>query len=379
MDKVYLLGGLRSYVGVVNGMYRHVPAEKLGAAVLGQVMDKYGIKNPDYIIAGNGVGAGGNIARLMALEAGVDMAVPAFTIDVQCGSGLESIAVAAAKIASGEADCIIAGGFESSSTQPRRGYNANHPDYAGDSWYSVAKFMPGMHRETVMLEGAELACQREQVSKAELDAWVLRSHRLAAQAQQKGSLQGIITPCYGATKDEGIRPRMSQRLLDRLPKVLEGGEFITAANSCLINDGAAFVVVCSEKYLQEHKLQAQAKILGSVACGGDPLVSPRTAVTALEKLLAKHKLTEADIDDFEINEAFAVIDVLFARAFPKSVDKYNAFGGALAYGHPYGASGAIITLHLLEALKRCQGRLGCASVAAAGGIGTALLLERVEA
>lgn len=109
------------------------------------------------------------------------------------------------------------------------------------------------------------------------------------------------------------------------------------------------------------------------------MVSPRTAVTALEKLLAKHQLTEAAIDDFEINEAFAVIDVLFARAFPHSVDKYNTFGGALAYGHPYGASGAIITLHLLEALKRRGGRLGCASVAAAGGIGTALLIERVEA
>ena len=379
MDKVYLIGGLRSFVGVVNGMYRHVPAEKLGAAVLRQVMDKYWIERPDYIIAGNGVGAGGNIARLMALEAGVDCAVPAFTIDVQCGSGLESIAVAAAKLACGEAECVIAGGFESSSTQPRRGYNPNHPDYTGDSWYSVAKFMPGIHRETVMLEGAELACQSEGVSKAELDAWVLRSHRLAAQAQQEGSLKEVIAPCFAASKDEGIRPRMSQRLLDRLPKVLEGGEFITAANSCLINDGAAFVVLCSEDYLKEHGMTAQAKILGSVACGGDPLVSPRTAVTALEKLLAKHRLTESEIDDFEINEAFAVIDVLFARAFPNSLNKYNAFGGALAYGHPYGASGAIITLHLLEALKRCQGRLGCASVAAAGGIGTALLLERVEA
>ena len=379
MDSVYLLGGLRSFVGVVNGMYRHVPAEKLGAAVLQQVLAKYGIAKPDYIIAGNGVGAGGNIARLMALEAGVDISVPSFTIDVQCGSGLESIAVAAAKIASGEADCIVAGGFESSSTQPRRGYNPNHPDYSGDSWYSVAKFMPGIHRETVMLEGAELACQQEKVSKKELDEWVLRSHALAAQAQREGSLKDIIAPCFGATKDEGIRPRMSQRLLDRMPKVLPEGTFITAANSCLINDGAAFVVLCSASYLKEHGVKAQAKIIGTVACGGDPLVSPRTAVTALQKLLPKHQLTEADIDDFEINEAFAVIDVLFGRAFSQSVDKYNAFGGALAYGHPYGASGAIITLHLLEALKRCDGRLGCASVAAAGGIGTALLLERVEA
>ena len=378
MDKVYILGGLRSFVGVVNGMYRHIPAEKLGAAVLRQVLEQYPVE-PDYLIAGNGVGAGGNIARLMALEAGVPEQVPSFTLDVQCGSGLESIAVAAAKIASGEADCVVAGGFESSSTQPRRGYNANHPDYSGDTWYSVAKFMPGIHRETVMLEGAELACQREGVNKAELDEWVLRSHRLAAAAQAAGSLTNIIAPCFGATKDEGIRQRMSQRLLDRLPKVLPEGEFITAANSCLINDGAAFLVLCSEGYLKEHGLTPQAKVLGSVACGGDPLVSPRTAVTALEKLLRKHNLTEAQIDDFEINEAFAVIDVLFARAFPASVNKYNAFGGALAYGHPYGASGAIITLHLLEALKGCQGCLGCASVAAAGGIGTALLIERVEA
>lgn len=377
MMNAYILGGLRSYVGVVNGMYRHIPAEKLGAAVLRQVMDKYNITEPDYIIAGNGVGAGGNIARLMALEAGVDCSVPAFTVDVQCGSGLESIAVAAAKLHSGEADCIIAGGFESSSTQPRRGYNPNHPDYAGDGWYSVAKFMPDVHRETVMLEGAELAAQREQITKAEMDAWVLRSHRLATAARASGALQEIIAPVFGAEQDEGIRPRMSQRLLDRMPKVLEGGELITAANSCLINDGAAFVVLCSEKYLQEHGLKAQARVVGSAACGGDPLVSPRTAITALQKLLAKHGLTEQDIDDFELNEAFAVIDVLFARSFAQSVDKYNVFGGALAYGHPYGASGGIITLHLLEALKRCSGRYGAASVAAAGGVGTALLMERV--
>lgn len=373
----YILGGLRSFVGVVNGMYRHVPAEKLGAAVLKKVMEKYQVTKPDYIIAGNGVGAGGNITRLMALEAGVDISVPAFTVDVQCGSGLESIAVAAAKIKSGEADCVIAGGFESSSTQPRRGYNPNHPDYKDDSWYSVAKFMPGIHRETVMLEGAELAAQREQITKAELDSWVLRSHRLATTARNEGLLQDIIAPVFGASKDEGIRPRMSQRLLDRMPKVLPGGEFITAANSCLINDGAAFLVLCSEKYVQEHNLKPQARVIGSTACGGDPLVSPRTAVTVLEKLLARYQLREEDIADFELNEAFAVIDVLFTRTFKQSVDKYNIFGGALAYGHPYGASGGIITLHLLEALRQRGGRLGTASVAAAGGVGTALLIERV--
>lgn len=376
MDNVYILGGLRSYIGVVNGMYRHVPAEKLGAAVLRQLLEKYPVE-PDYVICGNGVGAGGNITRLMTLEAGLDNRVPAFTIDVQCGSGLESIAVAAAKIACGDADVVIAGGFESSSTQPRRGYNPNHPDYNGDSWYSVAKFMPDIHRETVMLEGAEEAALKEHATKEEMDRWVLRSHKLAAEAAEQNLLENIIAPVFGAVKDEGIRPRMSQRLLDRIPKVLTGGQYITAANSCLINDGAAFVVLCSQEYLQNRGLVPQAKVLASTACGGDPLISPRTAVAALEKLLAKNNLTEADIDGFELNEAFAVIDVMFARSFSKSLDKYNVFGGALAYGHPYGASGAIITLHLLESLKQRNGRLGCASVAAAGGVGTALLLERV--
>ena len=376
MDNVYILGGLRSYIGVVNGMYRHVPAEKLGAAVLRQLLEKYPVE-PDYVICGNGVGAGGNITRLMTLEAGLDNRVPAFTIDVQCGSGLESIAVAAAKIACGDADVVIAGGFESSSTQPRRGYNPNHPDYNGDSWYSVAKFMPDIHRETVMLEGAEEAALKEHITKEEMDRWVLRSHKWAAQAAEQNLLENIIAPVFGAMKDEGIRPRMSQRLLDRMPKVLTGGQYITAANSCLINDGAAFVVLCSQEYLQKRGLVPQAKVLASTACGGDPLISPRTAVAALEKLLVKNNLTEADIDGFELNEAFAVIDVMFARSVSNSLDKYNVFGGALAYGHPYGASGAIITLHLLESLKQRNGRLGCASVAAAGGVGTALLLERV--
>lgn len=376
MDNVYILGGLRSYIGVINGMYRHVPAEKLGAAVLRQLLEKYPVE-PDYVICGNGVGAGGNITRLMTLEAGLDNRVPAFTIDVQCGSGLESIAVAAAKIACGDADVVIAGGFESSSTQPRRGYNPNHPDYNGDSWYSVAKFMPDIHRETVMLEGAEEAALKEHITKEEMDRWVLRSHKWAAQAAEQNLLENIIAPVFGAMKDEGIRPRMSQRLLDRMPKVLTGGQYITAANSCLINDGAAFVVLCSQEYLQKRGLVPQAKVLASTACGGDPLISPRTAVAALEKLLVKNNLTEADIDGFELNEAFAVIDVMFARSFSNSLDKYNVFGGALAYGHPYGASGAIITLHLLESLKQRNGRLGCASVAAAGGVGTALLLERV--
>lgn len=375
MDKVCLIGGLRSYIGLTGGIYKHVPAELLGAAVLKAVTEKYRVL-PQQIIAGNGVGAGGNIARLAALEAGLPESIPAVSVDVQCGSALEAVAMAAAKIEAGEADIIIAGGFESTSTQPRRGYNANHPDYKGEETYSVAKFMPGIHRETVMLEGAELTAERENISRAESDPWVLRSHKLAAQAAASGVLRDIIVPCFGAVRDEGIRPKMSQRLLDRLPCVLAGGRFTNAANACLTNDGAAFVVLASEKYAAGHGLTPQAKVRCGAAVGGDPLVSPKSAVLAVEALLQKAGFRHGEIAAYELNEAFAVIDVLFARAFPGHENGYNVFGGALAYGHPYGASGAIILLHLLKSLQKSGGRYGIASVAAAGGVGTALLIER---
>lgn len=377
MNDVYILGGLRSHIGIRNGIYRHVPAEILGAQVLKQVAAKYKLDSIDYIIGGNGVGAGGNITRLMALEAGMDYSVPAFTVDMQCCSGLESIAAGADKIKSGGADLIIAGGFESSSTQPRRSYNPNHPDYKDDSYYSSAKFMPAVHRENIMLEGAELTALKENISKEEMDLWVLRSHELALKAREDNLLRDIIVSVNNSRKDEGIRPRMSRKLLDRMPKVLPNGKLITAANACLINDGAAFVVLCSEKYLQKRQLKPKAKIITSCACGVEPMLSPKGAVAALNKLLQQNNLQSNDIDVFEVNEAFAVIDVLFARSLADCTDRYNIFGGALAYGHPYGASGAIIMLHLLKALDLRGGRLGCATIAGASGLGSSMLIERI--
>ena len=140
--------------------------------------------------------------------------------------------------------------------------------------------------------------------------------------------------------------------------------------------GAAFVLLASESYAKAHNLAVQAKVRHSAAAGGDPLVSPKSAILALNALLQRAGLSHTQIDCFELNEAFAVIDVMFSRAFPGHEDGYNVFGGALAYGHPYGASGAIILLHLLKSLQKRGGRFGAASVAAAGGVGTALLIER---
>lgn len=377
MRQVYILGGLRSYIGLCNGMYRHIPAEFLGAKVLKNLKEKYKIedKDIDYIIAGNGVGAGGNITRLMTLKAGIDENVPAFTVDMQCCSGLESIAVAYAKIASGQADMIIAGGFESSSTQPIRGYNKNHPDYTENSFYTVAKFIPNNHRETIMLEGAEYTAIKENITKEELDLWALKSHERAVRARQEHLLDDIVVSINDSDKDEGIRAKMSERLLKRMPKLLLNGEVTTAGNSCLINDGAAFVIVCSEEYLKKIGQKAQARILDYCACGVNPMLSPMGSIKAIKKLLMQKNLDIKNIDCFEVNEAFAVIDVLFERNFPEVIDRYNIFGGALAYGHPYGVSGAMILLHLIKSLEYRKGKLGCCSIAGAGGLGSAMTIE----
>lgn len=380
MERVFIIDGARSYIGIENSIYRHISAERLGAAVLRRVASPYLDAGIDLVVAGNAVGGGGNIARLAALEAGLPEDIPALTIDLQCGSGLESIAMAAAKIQSGQADLIIAGGFDSSSTAPRRGYHANHPDYerygGADSWYPVAKFTPGEHIQTAMLDGAERTAIAEKISRHDLDPWVLRSHRLAKQARQQGVLQDLLVEIMeGCDRDEGIRDRMNQRLLDRLPCVLPGGQVITAANACLTNDGAAFVVLCSERYIHRQGWQPWVEFLGAAEIGDVPTESPRSAVSAIRKLLQRYEVSASSIDIFECNEAFAVIDELFARAYPEAVERYNIFGGALAYGHPYGASGGIITLHAIRALEHVAGDLAVCSVAAAGGVGTAILLR----
>lgn len=378
MNDVYIAGGLRSYIGVYNGMYRHVPAEKLGAAVLQEVIRAYGLVRIDEIIGGNSVGCGGNITRLAALEAGLDVSVPAVTVDMQCCSGLESIAIAAAKVASGQAECILAGGFDSASTQPRRSCHPNHPAYRGDeNWYMTAQFSPQVWSEDCMLRCAEYTAEQFQITREMLDAWVLRSHALAGEAVREGVFQPCIAPVWGGARDEGIRPAMRPQLLRRLKPVLPDGTVITAANACLTNDGAAFVIVCSPAYARRYGLQPAVKIRGVVSCGTDPLLSPVGAVQAAEAVLTRCGLRGEDIDIFEINEAFALIGELFARQFPRCVAAYNPFGGALAYGHPYGATGAVLLLHAIEGLRARDGALGCCSIAGAGGLGKAMIIERV--
>ena len=441
MKQVCIVGGLRSYIGVENGMYRNVSAEQLGAHVLREVIDRYAIpmEDIDCIIAGNGVGAGGNLTRLMMLEVGIPDEIPAMTVDVQCGSGLEAIATAAAKIESGLADVILAGGFESCSTKPLRIRNERHPDYVREDTeaamsaqpvttdpnvYRTAKFAPGRPDELAMLRGAERVAQAWNMDKRRLDRYAMDSHKRAEMAAESGELQEILAAPFSAfpakdreavafegagrwkrslheaesgtdqypkrqatrssgtqdDRDEGIRKRMSEALLDRLPLLVPGGTYITAGNACLTHDGAAFVVLCSKEYLLAHNRNRRAELVDVVAAGSDPARSPESILPAIERLLQRNHLLPEQITAWEYNEAFAVIDALMESRYGSN-PRYNIFGGALAYGHPYGASGGILTLHLMQAMNRlecpegmCE-KYGIAAIAAAGGIGTAMLIR----
>lgn len=369
MKEVYIQGGLRTPIGQVGGQYKAIQPEILGSRILNQLRHTYHLDCVDSIMCGNAVGTGGNIGRLMTLESKFPNTVPAVSIDMQCASAAMAIEMAYSHIASQMSHTIIAGGIESSSLQPKRTY-ADLDKRQGD--YYVAQFSPNENDPQAMLWGAERTIQKYGIQKEDLDPHVLRSHALASQAAKAFALDFIILPTIvdgNYCNDECIRSSMSQRLLNRMPLLLGPGTLTTAANACLTHDGAAFLVLTDqESEFRIHDIQAWS---------GDPLYSPEGAWKSSEAILKKTGMTMDDMDAIEWNEAFAVIDVLFERNYEKLLDRYNLLGGALAYGHPYGASGAIILLHLMTALRRRQGQFGLAAIAGAGGSGVAMIIERL--
>ena len=398
MERVYMLGGLRSHIGVRNGIFRDVPAERLAAGVLRALRERYpAVGDATDFYAGNAVGTGGNIARLAWLLGGLGEDVPALTIDMQCASAAAAVEFALLKIRCGLADVVVAGGFESSSMQPLKHYAPHDPRYTPEG-FKVSQFSPHTTSAKAMLEGAERTAHLYGVGRAELDAVAIDSHARAKAARDAGRLDEVIVPLFGSTKDECIRDRMGERLASRMPTLFtaaeteallrEGGvetgpgpvePVLPAANACLTNDGASFVVLASERYCRNHGLRPALELLDACEVGVTPLLCPTGTIAAGEKLLRQTGHSFADIDFFEYNEAFAVITALFQREQGSLRDRYCPWGGALAYGHPFGTSGATLLLHLWQELKQLGGCLGVVSIAGAGGTGAALLAARTEA
>lgn len=382
MDKVFIVGGERTPVGKTGGMLNVFLPEQLAGLVLNGVIDKFGISpgEVDHVILGNVWGPGGNIARVSVLEAGWPYEIPGTTIDFQCGSGLSAVTIGANQIAAGQADLVIAGGVESSSMAPVRKFNVRDPRFRGEGFYERAPFSIPLVGDPEMGQGAENLAGLMAISREEMDRLALESHRRASRTQNEGLLRDIILPVNVNGKmvsnDECIRPRMNMRLLERMPAAFVQGGKVTAGNACLKHDGAAAVLLASGRAINKFNLKPEAVILHQAISGCDPNVFPLGPVLSVKKALEKANKKLDEIDAFEINEAFAVKVLACCQKLSISLDKTNILGGALAYGHPYGASGAIILLHLLRALRKINGRLGIAAIGAAGGQGVAVLVER---
>jgi len=383
VNKVYIADGVRTPVGKTGGILQEFLPEKLAASVLNGIIARNGLSPDaiDQVILGNVVGPGGNIARVSVLEAGWPYPIPALTVDLQCGSGLSAINMAAALIQSGQAEVVIAGGVESTSMAPRRQFNTSDPRFQGETvYYEQAPFSPAAIGNPDTGEAAENLAGQLDISRQDMDLLALESHRRAYLAREKGVLSDVIIPLATAEKsittDECIRENMRLKLLERMPPAFRTGGRITAGNTCLKHDGAAAVLLSSEAALAKYRLQPQAVFAGAASCGWDPNRFPLSPVGAIEKLLRQSGLPLTAIERLEINEAFAVKILACCRELGYSLEQTNTLGGALAYGHPYGASGAIILIHLIKALQQADGRFGIAAIGAVGGMGVASLIER---
>lgn len=383
--KVYIVGGLRTPIGKTNGCLKDFLPEKLTAYLIKEIIRKYSIPKDavEEVILGNAIGPGGNLARLSLLEAGLPFHVIGTTIDFQCGSSLRAINMAASLIKAEERDLIIVGGAESTSLAPNKQYNHKDERYKGkDIFYKRAQFSPYSIGDPDMIEGAENVAKYCNIEREPMDIWAVESHLKALKAREEKKLRDVIcnikTEAGIIEEDESIRSNASLKLMKRARPILNQGGRITSANACLTHDGAALIVMASEKAVKKYNLNPKAQWIAGDSVGFDPNLSPLGATFAVEELLKSKNLNIDEIDLIEINEAFSVKTLAFLKHFNCPKEKINVFGGALAYGHPYGASGAIIMLHLLEALKDKNKKIGLATLGVAGGLGVTAMVERCE-
>ncbi|NKX53877.1 thiolase family protein [Arthrobacter mobilis] len=375
-DPVIVLGR-RSAFGRLNGMWRGTAAAGLLAPVLSAVVRDAGLPagQIDDVVIGNAVGGGGNLARLALLEAGLPDSVPGVTVDRQCGSGLDAIVLACRLVASGAGQLYLAGGVESCSTAPLRAHRLSSAPGAPD-FYARSRFSPEAIGDPDMGVAAEAVAARWDVSRADQDTFALASHRRAAAAAAAGVFAEEIVPAAGiagSAADEGPRGNLGPELLRRFPAAFVPSGTVTAGNSCADADGAAVVLVASRAAAARLGFGAGLGFLAAGTAGTDPNFPGIGGGRAGARLLAGHGLRGADLDRVEFNEAFAAQALASLRMLGVDPERANLQGGALAFGHPYGASGAFLVLRLLQ---QCRGRDGGISLAAAsiaGGMGTAAL------
>ena len=381
MPEAFIVDAVRTPVGRRGGGLSGVHPADLGAHAIGALVDRTGVDpgavDDVYLGCVGQIGAQtGNIARTAWLAAGLPQHVPGTTIDRQCGSSQQAVHFAAQAVMSGTADLVVAGGVEVMSLVPiaspaivgaREGMGE---PYDGAGWR--AQFGD---QEVSQFRGAELIAEKWDVSRADMESFALASHQRAAAAWAAGVFADEVAPAFGLAVDEGPRPDTSLEKMAALKPLREGGR-LTAAVSSPISDGAAAVLVASADAVRRYGLSPVARVHAMAVVGSDPIYMLTGPIPATEKILRRSGLTIGDIDLIEINEAFAPVVLAWQKEIGASPERTNVYGGAIALGHPLGATGARLLTTLVHQLRRTGGRYGLQTMCEGGGMANATIVER---
>ncbi len=388
--KVVLAGACRTAIGTMGGTLSTTPAAELGALVIKNALSRAGVKPEDvdqvYMGCVIQAGLGQNVARQASIKAGLPIETPAVTMNVVCGSGLNCVNQAAQMIIAGDADVVVAGGMENMSMAPyaipqgRYGYRMNNGVLV-DTMIKDALW--DAFNDYHMIKTADNIAEQWHLTREELDEFALASQQKACKAIESGAFKDEIVPVEVKKKketiifdtDEGPRPNSSMEGLAKLRPINEGG-FVTAGNASGINDGAAAIVVMSEEKAKELGVKPMATFVAGALAGVDPSIMGIGPVAATKKVMAKTGYKIEDFDIIEANEAFAAQSVAVGKDLGINVEKQlNPNGGAIALGHPVGASGARILVTLLHEMQKKGAKKGLATLCIGGGMGCATIVE----
>ena len=393
MREVYVVNCCRTAVGSFGGSLKDVPAPEMGAIVIKEALKRANVapENVDEVMFGCilTAGLGQNVARQASLKAGIPIEVPAYTVGMVCGSGMKSVIEGARSIVAGDADIIVAGGTENMSAAPysipaaRWGARMNNNKIIDTM---VNDGLTDAFNNYHMGITAENVCDQWGITREELDEFAYNSQKKAAAARDSGRFNDEIVPVPVKVKkeivefktDEFIKGDVSLEKMAKLkPAFKPDGGRVTAANASGINDGAAAIVLASKEAVEKYGLKPMFKLIGWGQGGVDPKIMGVGPVPASKNAMAKAGVTIEDIDLVEANEAFAAQSVAVARELKFDMSKVNVNGGAIAIGHPVGASGARIIVTLLhEMLKRDDAKKGRATLCIGGGMGVATIFEK---
>lgn len=392
IKEVVIVSAVRTAIGAFQGTLKDVSAQTLGSIVIKEALARAGVARDlvDEVIMGNvlAAGLGQNPARQASLQAGLPHAVSALTINKVCGSGLKAVHLATQAIAAGDADIIVAGGFENMSQAPYIMQNARAGFRMGDQKLIDTMIKDGLwcaFNDYHMGVTAENLCTQYSITREEQDAFAARSQARAAAAQQAGKFEGEIVPVEISQRkgepivfaqDEYVKASSTAEALAKLRPAFKKDGSVTAGNASGINDGAAAIVVMSKERALELGIKPLATIVANASAGVDPAIMGTGPVQAVTKALAKANIALDDIDLIEANEAFAAQSIAVDRELAFNHDKLNVNGGAIALGHPIGASGARVLVTLLHEMARAEAKTGLATLCIGGGQGVATIVQR---